>query len=226
MSDESKNSQNVLAAFEVLLEEIEEALRRINTAGARAFETQQYESAQAAIEHARQMTEMREKVFSLKSKWKDIESEFNADPDAQRKTRLMALVQPHASMDIAPTKRRPSVHQALPPITGRLIAGRIRKGLRTPEAAFFRPILQALSDLGGAAKRSDVFDVLEPYMRDVLKPIDYQILSSEAEQVRWQNSAQWARNLMVKEGLLQADSPVGIWEMTEKGRAFLLKNSR
>src|SRR5260221_4447970 len=63
-------------------------------------------------------------------------------------------------------------------------------------------------------------------MRDVLKPIDYQILASEAEQVRWQNSAQWARNLMVKEGLLQVDSPVGIWEITEKGRGFLQNQRR
>ncbi len=226
MSDDAKNSQNVLAAFEVLLEEMEEALRRVNSAGASALETRQYDRAQAAIEQARQMMAVRENVSSLQSKWKSIEVDFSVDRGTQKKTRLVAPIQPHRSVDAAPSKRRPGVHQALPPATGRLIAGRIRKGLRTPEAAFFRPILQALSDLGGAAKRCDVFDVLEPAMRDVLKPIDYQILSSEAEQVRWQNSAQWARNLMVKEGLLQADSPAGIWEMTEKGRAFLLKNSR
>ncbi len=225
MSDDAKNFQNVLAAFEVLLEEMEEALRRVNTAGASALETRQYERAQAAIEQARQMMAVRENVSSLKSKWRDIDAGFNLDREAQRKTGLVAPVQPHRSVDAAPSKSRPGVHQALPPAAGRLIARRIRKGLRTPEAAFFRPILQALSDLGGAAKRCDVFDVLEPSMRDVLKPIDYQILSSDAEQVRWQNSAQWARNLMVKEGLLQADSLVGIWEMTDKGRAFLLKNS-
>jgi restriction system protein len=224
--DDSKNSQNVLAAFDVLIEEIEEALRRMHTAGASALETRHYDMAQAAIEHARHMMEVREKVSSLKSEWKDIEAAFSADPDAQRRTRLMAPVQPQRSMDTAPSKRRPDVHQTFPRPMGRLIAGRIRKGLRTPEAAFFRPILQALSDLGGAAKRSDVFNVLESSMRDILKPIDYQTLSSEAEQVRWQNSAQWARNLMVKEGLLQPDSPAGIWEMTEKGRTFLLKNSR
>jgi restriction system protein len=223
--DDSNNAQSVLAAFDILIEEIEEALRRMHAAGASALETRYYDRAQAVIEHARQMMEVREKVSSLKSKWKDIEAAFNTDPDALRKTRLTATVQSQRSMDTAPAKRRPSVNQALPPTTGRLIAGRIRKGLRTPEAAFFRPILQALSDLGGAAKRSDVFKVLEPSMRDVLQPIDYQTLSSETEQVRWQNSAQWARNLMVKEGLLQPDSPVGIWEMTEKGRAFLLKKS-
>jgi restriction system protein len=81
-------------------------------------------------------------------------------------------------------------------------------------------------NLGGSAKRSDVFNLLDHSMRDVLKPVDYQILSSEAEQVRWQNSAQWARNLMVKEGLLQSDSPVGIWEITEKVANSLFKNIR
>ena len=220
------NSQNVLAAFDVLIEEIEDVLRSIHTAGASALETRNYDMAQTAIEHARNMMKVREKVSTLKSEWKDMEGAFSVDPDSQQKTQPAARVQPHISMHTTPAKRRSVVHQALPHPAGRLIAGRISKGLRTPESAFFRPILQALSDLGGSAKRSDVFNVLESSMRNVLKPIDYQTLSSEAEQVRWQNSAQWARNLMVKEGLLQPDSPAGIWEMTEKGRAFLLKNSR
>ena len=220
-----KNSQNVLAAFDVLIEEIEEALHRMHTAGASALETRNYDLAQAAIEHARHMMQVREKVTTLKKEWKDMEAAFSVDPDAKKQTQLVAPVQPQISMDTAPSKQHPVV-QALPPPAGRLIAGRISKGLRTPEPAFFRPILQALSDLGGSAKRSDVFNVLEPSMRGVLQPIDYQILSSEAEQVRWQNSAQWARNLMVKEGLLQSDSPVGIWEITEKGRTFLRNNSR
>ena len=226
LRDDFKNSQNVLAAFDVLLEEIEEALRRIHTAGTSALETGNYDMAQTAIEHARHMMTVREKVTTLRGEWKDIEGAFSVDADVEQKTPLAAPVQPQRSMHTTPSKRRSVVHQAFPHPVGRLIAGRISKGLRTPESAFFRPILQALSDLGGAAKRSDVFTLLEPSMRDVLQPIDYQTLSSEAEQVRWQNSAQWARNLMVKEGLLQPNSPVGIWEMTEKGRAFLLKNSR
>ena len=220
------NSQNVLAAFDVLIEEIEEALRHMHTAGTSALETRNYDMAQTAIEHARNMMQVREKVTTLKGEWKDFEAAFSGDSDSEQETPHAAPVQPHISMHAAPTKRRPVVHQALPPPVGRLIAGRISKGLRTPEPAFFRPILQALSDLGGSAKRSDVFNVLEPSMRDILKPIDYQILSSEAEQVRWQNSAQWARNLMVKEGLLQPNSPVGIWAITEKGRAYLRNNSR
>ena len=219
------NAQNVLAAFDVLIEELTDALQSIHKAGADTLEARNYESAQIVIDHARRVMLVCEKVSSLKGEWKDIEGAFSVHADLEQQTPHAASVQRHIRMQTVSAKPRPGVRHKVPQPVGRLIAGRIRKGLRTPEPAFFGPILQALNDLGGAAKRSDVFTVLEQSMRDVLKPIDYQILSSEAEQVRWQNSAQWARNLMVKEGLLQADSPVGIWEITEKGRAWLLNNS-
>ena len=219
------NAQSVLAAFDVLIEELEGALQSIHQAGANALAAGNYERAQTAIEQARCLMLVHEKISALKKEWKDVEGAFSGQRDPEQHTQQAASVQRQTRMQTISAKPRPSVRHAVPQPVGRLIAGRIRKGLRTPEPAFFRPILQALSDLGGSAKRSDVFIVLEHSMRGVLKPIDYQTLSSESEQVRWQNSAQWARNLMVKEGLLQADSPVGIWEITEKGRAWLLKNS-
>lgn len=219
------NAQNVLAAFDVLVEEIEGALRYIHTGGADALEEGNYELAQRAIERARHVLLLSEKIVALKEEWKDVEGMFSEHEVLEQHTPYAASVQRQTPIPPAHTKPHPIVHQqALQPV-GRLIAGRIRKGLRTPEPAFFCPILQALSDLRGSAKRSEVFHLLEHSMRDVLKPIDYQILSSEAEQMRWQNSAQWARNLMVKEGLLRADSPVGIWEITEKGRVFLQHKS-
>ncbi len=220
------NAQNVLAAFDVLIEEMEDALRSIHKGGADALGTGHYERAQTAIEHARRVMLLCEKIAALKGEWKDVEGTFSVHAEPEQHTPQAAPVQRRTSMPPAQTKPHPVVHHVLSPPVGRLIAGRIRKGLRTPEPAFFCPILQALSDLGGSAKRSDIFHLLEHSMRDVLKPIDYQILSSEAQQMRWQNSAQWARNLMVKEGLLQADSPVGIWEITEKGRIFLQNNKR
>jgi restriction system protein len=220
------NAQNVLAAFDVLIEELEEALRRIHKGGADALGTGNYERAQTAIEHARRVMLLCEKLAALKGEWKEVEGPFSMQEAPEQQTPLAASVLRQTSRPPAPAKPRPVGHHEVPQPVGRLIAGRIRKGLRTPEPAFFCPILQALSDLGGSAKRSDIFQLLEHSMRDVLKPIDYQILSSEAEQMRWQNSAQWARNLMVKEGLLQADSPVGIWEITEKGRVFLQNKRR
>jgi restriction system protein len=218
------NAQNVLAAFDMLIEEIKDALHRIHQAGANAIEAGNYERAETAIEQARRLLLVHEKIAALKQEWKDAQGAFGGQIDPEQHTQHAASVQRQTRMKTVSAKPRPGVHHAGPQPVGRLIAGRIRKGLRTPEPAFFRPILQALSDLGGSAKRSDVFIVLEHSMRDVLKPIDYQSLSSESEQVRWQNSAQWARNLMVKEGLLHPHSPVGIWEITEKGRVWLVEN--
>ena len=219
------NAQNVLAAFDVLIEEMEDALRSIHKGGASALDEHNYDRAQKAIEHARRVMLLCERIAALKGEWKDVEGTFSIHEDPEQTPLAMSVLR-QTSIPTAHRKPHPVVHHELSPPVGRLIAGRIRKGLRTPEPAFFCPILQALSDLGGSAKRSDIFHLLEHSMRDVLKPIDYQILSSEAEQLRWQNSAQWARNLMVKEGLLQADSPGGIWEITEKGRVFLQNNRR
>jgi restriction system protein len=219
------NTQNVGAAFDVLIEEMEDALRSINNSGANALEVCDYEMAQMAIKHARHVMLLYEKITALKGEWKDLDETLSVREVPEKLPPHVANVQQQARMSPVSAKPRPIVQQEVIQPVGRLIAGRIRKGLRTPESAFFCPILQALSDLGGSAKRSEVFLILEQSMRDVLKPIDYHILSSEAEQMRWQNSAQWARNLMVKEGLLQADSPVGLWEISEKGHEFLQNKS-
>src|SRR5258708_14877053 len=200
------NAQNVLTDFDVVIEEMEEALRSIHKGGADALGTGNYDRAQTAIEHARRIMLLCEKIAALKGEWTDIERTFSIHEAPEQQTPLAASVLRQTSIPTAHTKPHPVVHHELSPPVGRLIAGRIRKGLRTPEPAFFCPILQALSDLGGSAKRSDIFQLLEHSMRDVLKPIDYQILSSEAEQMRWQNTAIWARNLMVKEDLYQSDT--------------------
>ena len=219
------NVQNVGVAFDVLIEELEDALRSMNDSGATALEMCDYDMAQRAVEHARHVKLLSEQIAALKGEWNKLDGTLSVQAGPEKQTSCTAHPMQSTGKSPVSAKPRPLVEQeSLQPV-GRLIAGRIRKGLRTPESAFYSPILQALSDVGGSAKRSEVFLILEQSMRGVLKPIDYQILSSEAEQMRWQNSAQWARNLMVKEGLLRADSPVGIWEITDTGRAWLLNQS-
>src|SRR2546423_15447606 len=119
------NSQNVLAAFDVLIEEIEEALHHMHTAGASALETRNYDRTQTAIEHARHMMKVCEKVTTLKGEWKDMEAAFSIDPKSEQETPPAAPVQTHRSMHTTSSKRRPAVHQALHPPLGRFIAGGI-----------------------------------------------------------------------------------------------------
>lgn len=102
--------------------------------------------------------------------------------------------------------------------------GRLRRGLRTREDAYYQPILEALEKLGGSAPMSDVLDLVFRNMKDVLRDVDCEPLASDPGMPRWRSTAQWARNSMVKEGILLSDSPRGVWELSESGKKLLHEN--
>src|SRR5690606_11951104 len=99
--------------------------------------------------------------------------------------------------------------------------GKLRKGVRTPESAYYRPILQVLEQMGGSGKVTDVLERVGRLMKPMLKDVDYLPLPSSPDNPRWRNAAQWARNSMIRDGMLKGDSPRGIWEITDKGRMAL-----
>ena len=96
-------------------------------------------------------------------------------------------------------------------------AGRLPQGQKTPNEAYELPILETLYELGGTAQTSDVLESVERRMRTLFGAVDYQSMSGG--QVRWRNTAQWARYTLVQRGLLKKDSRHGTWELTERGRA-------
>ncbi|HDR29905.1 winged helix-turn-helix domain-containing protein [Rhodovulum sp.] len=44
--------------------------------------------------------------------------------------------------------------------------------------------------------------------------------SRPASEERWWNATCWARSGLVKEGRFRSDSPRGVWELSDEGRAF------
>jgi hypothetical protein len=100
-------------------------------------------------------------------------------------------------------------------------AKRRRHGQRTPESQFYLPILQALAEMGGSGKMAEVLERVGKAMKETLRDVDLQPLGSSPYMPRWRNTTQWARNTMVQEGLLKADSPRGVWEITDKGWQML-----
>jgi len=103
---------------------------------------------------------------------------------------------------------------------------RLERGLRTREDAFRAPILQALVLLDGSASMAEVMDQVGDLMEDELNEYDRSPLPSTPDSPRWRNTAQWARNAMVKEGLLASDSPRGVWEITAEGKQWLEAQSK
>lgn len=98
----------------------------------------------------------------------------------------------------------------------------MKRGLRTPEDAFKIPILESLIELGGKAEIKTILNRVYQKMKHILNEYDRQPLPSGTG-IRWQNTAQWARNSMVNEGLLSSTSPKGIWEITERGKEYFKK---
>lgn len=96
---------------------------------------------------------------------------------------------------------------------------RLPTGSRTPQAAYRKPILQVLDELGGKARADEVLEHVGKKMRNSLRAADLQQISTGM--VRWRNAAMWERKAMVDEGLLSSQSLRGIWELTAKGRSLL-----
>lgn len=101
---------------------------------------------------------------------------------------------------------------------------KLQRGLRTPEEEFKIPILESLLELGGEAEMNVVLQKVYGKMKDKLNAYDLSSLLSNPHQTRWENTAQWARNTMVNEGLISSESPRGVWEITVKGRQFYQEN--
>jgi len=185
------NPTNVAAAFEILLEEIETEIDFTNRVGSRAFEARDYDRAREALEQAAQLTAYRDKLAAFRREW----------------DRLVPVADEETE-DTETTESRRNL-------------GRLRRGLRTPEDAYYRPILRVLERRGGSGQVGDVLEEVREEMKEILRDVDFEPLASDPHNPRWRNAAQWARNSMVNEGLLKSGSPRGVWEITEKGREYL-----
>ncbi len=185
------NPTNVQAAFEMLLEEIEAEIDFVNGVGSKAFEKRDYERAKEALEHAGKLTGFRDKEVALKKEWDGF-----------------------AVIEVDEEDRKTAQKQ-------RQNLGRLKRGMRTREEAYYVPILQVLADLGGSGKVAEVLDRVGKKMKGILKKADYEPLASSPDNLRWRNAAQWARNSMVNDSLLKKDSPRGVWEITPKGTSHL-----
>jgi hypothetical protein len=150
--------------------------------------------------------------------------QFRAFLDVRARS-IMGLIERYA---LEPLREMEARHGAVQESDEPAHAGeapRLARGMRTPEAAYILPILRALQDLGGSALMQQVLDRVGEAMKGQLRDVDYQALKSDPTRPRWNNTAQWARNTMVAEGLLKSNSPRGVWELTAAGREYLRRHT-
>jgi hypothetical protein len=78
------------------------------------------------------------------------------------------------------------------------------KNATTPLWAYYQPILQALAELGGEARRSDIEPHVERLMKEKFQPGDNDPVARG--RLRWQAMIRRAHRHLLKEGWLEARS--------------------
>jgi hypothetical protein len=189
------DQNDVSTALGLLRDSLAEEEQRIRSEGAKAMTDGDYDTATSVIEFAKRLHAFEKKVEALAGEWAELED------------------------------LRDAASPAVQEIVSKRFFGKKKKGEITPHTAYYRPILEALVEMGGSGKTKLVLDRVGEKMKGVLKPIDYEAHQSDEKQIRWRNSAQWARNTMVNDdGRMKKGSPNGVWEISEKGRKWLQRN--
>ena len=85
----------------------------------------------------------------------------------------------------------------------------------TSQAVLRKYIIQALTELGGHARRYDVLEQMREMLKEQLTLRDLET-RGDGRVIVWENNAAWERNAMVEEGILRGDSKFGYWELAEK----------
>jgi Mrr N-terminal domain len=97
-------------------------------------------------------------------------------------------------------------------------ATRAKSSELLPNSAYRAPVIRALARRGGAATRPEVIEDVGKELHDQFKPLDFEKISSGA--VRWENRVAWQRQNLKEEGLIDSNSPNGLWTLSEAGWDF------
>ncbi|MCX7643242.1 MAG: winged helix-turn-helix domain-containing protein, partial [Armatimonadetes bacterium] len=187
---------DVAEAFELLLEALNEELRKVAENLSQVALTEGSMAAQRVLRRLSFLEQLKAQVQRLYESWQDGEM-----PLSEPSARTQSLAKPETS------DRDPTV-EWLSDLVSRTEQRRIFGG--TKGVSFRQYILKALARLGGSARVEEVLDQVEKMVRPHLQSFDFRPVSSG--EPRWRNKARWERFNMVLEGLLRSDSPRGIWE--------------
>ena len=193
--DSNQTGDDVGAALNLLRDALGDEEKRIRDEGSQAMQRGDYDTAKDVIDFAR-------RLLAFQSRVADLEKEWSALEDLR-------------------DRATPAVQQ----IVSKRFFGRKPSGEITPQLDYCRPLLEVLVEMGGRGKTRHVIDRVGEKMKGVLKPKDYEPHESNARQIRWRNTCQWARNQMVNEdGRMKKGSPNGVWEISDTGRRWLKAN--
>jgi len=91
---------------------------------------------------------------------------------------------------------------------------------KTPLWSYFQPILMALVELGGAARRLEIEPIVQRIMAGNMQPGDLDVFAQG--ETRWQRMIRRSRKQLVEEGWLEGNTGT-VWKITRTGRGAAKK---
>ena len=85
-----------------------------------------------------------------------------------------------------------------------------------PNSYYPQVVLQVLYEMGGGGATAEVLDLVHDKLAYKFKSGDLEP-PKPGGNIRWKNGAHWARNTLIKDGLMKTDSHRGWWELSDIG---------
>jgi len=199
-------------ALDLLGDEISLVLSELGRRIAEAGTSAELDRVESVLRDARAVEAILARVKGLEGEWLSLVPALTSDVSVPAAT---------ADADMALDATVPGGDERSP----RRNLGRVRRGTKTSEPRFRRPILEVLVELGGRAQIGAVLEALELRMSAQFTDVDLQTLASDPAQLRWRNTAQWARNTLVQDGLMDRPRRRGVWEISDEGRRRLAEGT-
>ena len=193
------SNDQICTSFDRVIEYLEELLSALNQYGSTLLEEQKYQQAREVISKAERVLSHQNLVRDLRDEWIKMDSPVT-DVGEQ------LLEDP----------------EGIP----REFNNMLRSEPHTDNKAIKMPILTALVNLGGRARRKELFAELEKVMANEFTETDFKTLPSDDKTTVWQNIAAHALQNLKKEGLLSMNKLSGYWVISEKGNEILEKEKK
>lgn len=123
----------------------------------------------------------------------------------------------------APTRRRSAKGQKDNARKGSVKRTRAPSNALLSEKAYELPLLDVLDTAGGRLPTREAVAAVGEHVADQLMPMDHDVMDQGQE--RWESRVQFTRLRLVEAGLLEKNSPRGVWEISDAGRERLKRSA-
>ncbi len=214
--------RDVLAAFDILKDELKALIPELNRQASKLFESQSYKESRELTYVAENLIEYQKKVSELEEEWLNVST--NLKEEYFQSTEKLAS-HDHTSEQAEENvvdHQTPEVEASDEDMVNKIFP-RMEKSKKneTDKEEFLIPLLQILVEHGGHLTTRQVYPLIEKSMKNTLTEEDLKPLSDGNPRIRYKNTLTWGRKFFAERGFLEYTVGTEFWSITAAGRNYL-----